>query len=94
MFDPARRAATPADILIEGGTIREIGAPGLAAPAGTRVVDATDRILIPGLINAHTHAPRQSRQGAWGDRWTLELLLNAAPWISGRRALTDKYLTA
>ena len=29
-----------------------------------------------------------------GDRWTLELLLTAAPWISGSRTLEDKYLSA
>jgi len=93
VLDAAQRAAQPADILIERGTIREIGAPGLAAPENARPVDATDRILIPGLINAHTHAHGNLGKGL-GDRWTLELLLNAAPWISGRRAQADKYLTA
>ena len=28
-----------------------------------------------------------------GDRWTLELLLAAGPWISGGRTLEDKYLS-
>src|SRR4051812_49584074 len=28
-----------------------------------------------------------------GDRWTLELLLTAAPWITGHRGLEDKYLS-
>src|SRR2546427_468103 len=28
-----------------------------------------------------------------GDRWTLELLLTAAPWISGNRTAEDKYLS-
>src|SRR5205814_10175293 len=28
-----------------------------------------------------------------GDRWTLELLLAAAPWVAGGRTLEDKYLT-
>jgi len=93
VLDPARRAAVPADLLIEGGTIREIGAPGMAAPAEARPLDATDRILMPGLINAHTHAHGNLGKGL-GDRWTLELLLNAGPWISGRRTVADKYLSA
>jgi 5-methylthioadenosine/S-adenosylhomocysteine deaminase len=93
MLDVARRAAVAADILIERGTIRAVGAPGLAAPAGAEIIDATDRILIPGLVNAHTHAHGNLAKGM-GDRWTLELLLNAAPWIGGRRTLADKYLTA
>ncbi|MDG2284673.1 MAG: amidohydrolase family protein, partial [Alphaproteobacteria bacterium] len=29
-----------------------------------------------------------------GDRWSLELLLNAGPWVSGGRVLEDKYLSA
>ena len=28
-----------------------------------------------------------------GDRWTLELLLTAAPWITGNRSLEDRYLS-
>ena len=36
--------------------------------------------------------PRQSGKGM-GDRWTLELLLAAGPWITGGRTLEDKYLT-
>ena len=28
-----------------------------------------------------------------GDRWTLELLLAAGPWITGGRTLEDKYLS-
>ena len=46
-----------ADILIDGGTIVAVG-PDLSsrAPAGTDVIDATDRLVIPGLINAHYHS--------------------------------------
>ena len=29
-----------------------------------------------------------------GDRWTLEPLLTAGPWLSGNRTLDDKYLSA
>ena len=29
-----------------------------------------------------------------GDRWTLELLLTAGPWLSGGRSLEDKHLSA
>ncbi|MDP6391399.1 MAG: hypothetical protein QGI35_00330, partial [Arenicellales bacterium] len=40
----------PADILIEGDTIRTVGPPGLSAPTQTHVIDASDRLIIPGLI--------------------------------------------
>ena len=56
------------------------------------LVDATDRLIHPGLINAHTHGHGNLSKGM-GDRWTLELLLTAAPWISGNRTAEDKYLS-
>jgi 5-methylthioadenosine/S-adenosylhomocysteine deaminase len=92
VLDILGHRAPPADILIAGDTIVEVGAPGLAAPDAAAVVDAADRLIHPGLINAHTHGHGNLSKGM-GDRWTLELLLTAAPWISGNRATEDKYLT-
>jgi 5-methylthioadenosine/S-adenosylhomocysteine deaminase len=91
VLDIQAHRAPPADILIAGDSILEIGAPGLAAPADATLIDATDRLIHPGLINAHTHGHGNLSKGM-GDRWTLELLLTAAPWISGNRAAEDKYL--
>src|SRR5436190_5182984 len=84
--------AETADILIVGDTIAEVGAPGLAAPPDAVAVDARNRLMHPGLINAHMHGHGNLAKGM-GDRWTLELLLAAGPWISGGRTLEDKYLT-
>lgn len=48
-----------ADVLVVGGTIAAIG-PDLAREAaahpGCRTVDARDRLVIPGFINAHYHS--------------------------------------
>jgi guanine deaminase len=93
VLDARGHRADPADILITGDTITEIGAPGLAAPADASVVDARDKLLHAGLINAHTHAHGNLAKGM-GDRWTLELLLTAASWIGGNRSLEDKRLSA
>lgn len=93
LLDARAHRADPADVLITGDTITEIGAPGLTAPAGATVVDARGKLLHAGLINAHTHAHGNLAKGM-GDRWTLELLLTAGPWISGGRSLEDKHLSA
>src|SRR5215208_7249821 len=84
--------AADADILIVGDNVAEVGAPGLAAPADAIAIDARDRLIHPGLINAHMHGHGNLAKGM-GDRWTLELLLAAGPWITGGRTLEDKYLT-
>uniref|UniRef100_A0A665UL77 Amidohydrolase-related domain-containing protein n=1 Tax=Echeneis naucrates TaxID=173247 RepID=A0A665UL77_ECHNA len=43
-----------ADVYIENGKIVEVGM-GLQIPAGTRVIDATDKLVMPGGIDTHTH---------------------------------------
>ena len=93
LLDARARRAEPADLLITGDTITEIGAPGMPAPPDATVLDARGKLLHPGLINAHTHAHGNLAKGM-GDRWTLELLLTAGPWISGGRTLEDKHLSA
>ncbi|MEM9353413.1 MAG: dihydropyrimidinase [Planctomycetota bacterium] len=43
-----------ADVLCEGETIAAIG-PGLEAPEGAEVVDATGKYVMPGFIDPHVH---------------------------------------
>jgi guanine deaminase len=92
LLDIAASTAEPADILIEGDTIRELGPPGCAAPEGATEISAARRLLHPGLVNAHTHGIGNFAKGM-GDRWTLELLLTAGPWIVGNRSVEDGYLS-
>jgi guanine deaminase len=93
VLDIAAGTAEPADILIEGDTIREVGPPGSAAPDGAQEIAAARRLIHPGLINAHTHSHGNLAKGM-GDRWTLELLLTAAPWLGGHRGADDIHLSA
>jgi 5-methylthioadenosine/S-adenosylhomocysteine deaminase len=83
-------AARLADIVLDGDTIIDIVPPGSAqAP---RTIDAANRLIIPGLVNAHTHGHGGLAKGI-GDRWSLELLLNASPWVNGGRTSDDRYLS-
>ena len=93
VLDIRAGTAEPADILIEDDTIRELGPPGLAGARGGARISAARRLIHPGLINAHTHSHGNLGKGM-GDRWTLELLLTAAPWIGGNRAADDIHLSA
>lgn len=93
LLDGERYAGEVSDLAITGDTILEIGPPGLAAPADAIEIDASGMLIIPGLVNAHTHGDVSMAKGL-GDRWTLELLLNAGALTSEQFRLEDKYLAA
>lgn len=42
------------NVLVDGPRIVEIG-PGVAAPEGTRIVDCSSMLMVPGLVNLHHH---------------------------------------
>ncbi|MCZ6846831.1 MAG: amidohydrolase, partial [Alphaproteobacteria bacterium] len=92
LLDAPSHEAKSADILIEEGRIGEVGPPGLEAPDEAEVVEATDMLLMPGLVNAHSHSHGSLAKGM-ADRFSLELLLNAGPWLSGERTLEERYLS-
>ncbi len=48
-----RWSTAPLDVLIDGNRIARV-APGLDT-AGSDVIDAAGKLVMPGLINAHTH---------------------------------------
>ena len=53
--DPDVGDFAKADMLVENGKIRAI-APSLSVSAETLVVDGTNRILIPGFVDTHSHS--------------------------------------
>ncbi len=53
VIDPGR-VNGPADVLIERGKIAAVG-PKLKAPADAKVLDATNKIVLPGFIDLHVH---------------------------------------
>jgi guanine deaminase len=92
LADATLRRATPADVLVQDGIIREVG-PGLSAPEGSRVEEAAGMLIHPGLINAHTHA-QGGLSKSQGDRWTLELLLASSVFTNTGRVFEERRLSA
>lgn len=91
LLDMETRSAPLRDILIEGGRIRQIGHPGLDAPADAEVIDAAGLLIHPGLVNAHTHGMFNLCKGT-SDRCSLELLLVNVPAMVAHQSAEMKYL--
>ena len=53
----------PVDVLVADGQIAEIGAT-LAAGGDAEVIDATGQVLLPGLVDLHTHLREPGREYA------------------------------
>ena len=85
-------AARAADLVLRDDCIEAIVSPGSFTSEAAERIDASGRLIIPGLINAHTHGHGGLAKGI-GDRWSLELLLNAGSWINGGRTDDDRYLS-
>ena len=64
-MDPAAPVLKDAFVLVEGASIAQVGQ---TRPQGEfdRVVDCTGKVMMPGLINAHTHLPMTLMRGYGG----------------------------
>ena len=83
----------PTDVMVQQGRIVALGGPGTLTADGAEEIDASRRLLHPGLVNAHTHG-HGNLSRSMGDRWTLELLLAASPWITALESAEQKRLSA
>ncbi|WP_327040795.1 amidohydrolase family protein [Micromonospora ureilytica] len=68
-MDDAHTVLPGADVLVVGGRIAEVGV-GLTAPDDALEIDATDGILMPGMVDTHRHLWQTAMRG-YGADWTL-----------------------
>lgn len=92
VLEPKTLSLIEADVLIEGDTIHSVGAD-LPAPSGARVIEALRRIVLPGLVNCHTHAHNNLLKGM-ADNWTLEDARNFARALFANRTPEEQYASA
>jgi 5-methylthioadenosine/S-adenosylhomocysteine deaminase len=90
---PGALDCEPLDVIVEHDTIADLVPPASVSGDTAQRIDASGKLLIPGLVNGHTHAQVTLARGMF-DRYTLELYLNAMAWTTGRRTLEDKYVSA
>ena len=86
--------AAPRDLVIEDGRIVALEARGTPVSDEMEVLSAADRLLVPGLVNAHTHSHGALNRGAVDDRVSLEMFLTGGGASARSRGLEDKYLSA
>lgn len=60
-------ALSQTDVVIQNGMIRDIGGD-LPCPDGAEVIDATDKIVLPGFVDIHTHLWQSAIRGGAADR--------------------------
>lgn len=84
VYTAAGRIYEQADILSENGKITAVG-ENLSVPAGAQVIDATGLVVIPGIVDAHSHI------GGFGrtpdDQDLNEMTKNATPEIESIYAI-------
>ena len=81
------------EVLIEGNRIARI-APNLPTPEGAEVIDGTDKAVIPGFINTHTHAAMTLFRG-YGDDLPLMEWLEDYIWpVEAKMTTHDVYVGA
>jgi len=83
-MDPGRRVIRDGAVLVQEGRIAAVGRRediGVPSPA-TRLIDAPGGLLIPGLVNTHTHLFQTLLKGLGDDRplyrWLREMTMPAA----------------
>ena len=77
-MDGGDRNYDPGYVAVRRGRIAEVGPvlPGTRRPSAREVIDATGKVVLPGLINTHTHAPMVLFRGLADDLALKEWLEN------------------
>ena len=55
IIDPANNIDEQLDVLVSDGKIAKLGKPGSISANGAQVIDASGKVVVPGLIDMHVH---------------------------------------
>jgi len=75
-MDPARRILSPGAVAIDGRDIVAVGTPEAIARqfSAAETIDAAGALVLPGLVNTHTHAPMVMYRGLADDLALMDWL--------------------
>ena len=80
-------------LLLEGDRIAALVPPGEGAERARRV-DAAGCLVMPGLVNGHTHSHGALGRGGVPDDAVLETFLSGCGWLNANRTTDDLRLSA
>ena len=91
LVDPRNRQDGVADLIFDDGRVTEVG-PGLDVPKGTQVIEAAGRLVVPGLVDSHTHVggenwPGHAMMARVGVTTALNLSGNVTDVLEGIKAV-------
>lgn len=98
ILDPASNRDEVGDLLVEDGLIRELG-PSIKAPNACKTIDAKGKLVVPGLIDLHTHlrepgfeyketVATATAAAAWGGFTTVCCMPNTKP-VNDNQSVTE-----
>jgi dihydroorotase len=64
IIDPVNKVEGKFDLLIADGKITKLGRPGSLPANGAEIIDASGRLVVPGLIDMHVHLREPGRDQA------------------------------
>jgi 5-methylthioadenosine/S-adenosylhomocysteine deaminase len=74
MLNSEKKSTFPVvDVLLEGTTISKIQ-PHIAAGPGTKIIDATGKLVCPGFVDTHRHLWQSHIRTSVADQTLLEYL--------------------
>jgi imidazolonepropionase-like amidohydrolase len=73
-------------VLVEGGAIRALGTD-VRVPDGVERVDATGKVVLPGLVDAHTHLGVHEEGEGWAGEDTNEMTDPVTPHVRALDAI-------
>ena len=90
-MDPALGELEHSDLLFEGDTIVQIGRH-LDSKKADKVIDASGKILMPGLVNAHMHTWQTALRGVTSNWTILEYFANMHAGLATNFQPEDIYI--
>jgi len=90
-MDPALGELENSDLLFEGDTIVQIGRH-LDSKKADKVIDASGKILMPGLVNAHMHTWQTALRGVTSNWTILEYFANMHAGLATNFQPDDIYI--